>query len=106
MRRLDGMPSGIGALGFYALRFECEPPSPVSARSIAFIIQDSPELSKIFTTEVILFTMAPFCGRSDSNMDRQRHSVPWNHENGEGIVGSGTGFIHDLTDRGSPSSFG
>jgi hypothetical protein len=79
--------------------------SPASARSVEFNVQDSLELSKIFTTEAILFAMAPFCSRSDNSIDEERHSVLWNHENGEGTVGSGSTFVQDLTHRGSSRTF-
>jgi len=105
VRRPDGIP--IRNRGTWNIRVEVlvVKQSPASARSIEFDIEDSLELSKIFTTEAILFAMAPFCSRSDNSTDEERHSVSWNQENGEGTVGSGSTFVQDLTHRGSSRTF-
>ena len=105
MRRPDGIP--IRSRRTWIIRVEVLSVKqfPTSARSIEFDVHDSLELSKIFTTEAILFAMAPFCSRSDNSMDEERHSVLWNHENGEGTVGSGSTFVQDLTHRGGSRTF-
>ena len=106
MRRPDGIP--IRSRRTWIIRVEVLSVKqfPTSARSIEFDVHDSLELSKIFTTEAILFAMAPFCSRSDNSMEEEeRHSVLWDHENGEGTFGSGSVFFHDLTRRGSSRTF-
>lgn len=104
MRRSDGIP--IRSRRTWNIRVEVliVKQSPASARSIEFDIEDSLELSKIFTAEAIL-AMAPFCSRSDNSMDVERHSVSWDQENGDETVGSGSTFVQDLTHRGSLRTF-